>query len=131
MLITLAQASAATTSSIFGLKLPVAVSYKFAKLAKLLQAELQGFGEARKTLIEDHHGVLSSDGTQFTFAPEDQKTFGEAIKTLLDTTIEIGHHFPMKLEMLGSAELSAGDLLQVEFLFSVEDDTSVEEVVHQ
>ena len=130
MLITFAQASAATTSSIFGLKLPVAVSYKFAKLAKLLQAELQSFDESRKTLIDEHHGILSADGSQFSFAPEDQKAFAEAVKDLLDTTIDIGHHFPMKLEMLGTAELSAGDLLQVEFLFSTEDDAPAADAVN-
>ena len=50
MHITLAQAQSIITSRIFGEKLPPAISYKFAKLAKLLIAEMQTMEEERNSL---------------------------------------------------------------------------------
>jgi len=123
--ITLLQARNIVNSQIFGMKLPVATSYKFSKLLKILQSDMQLFEENRKKLIEDHHGVLSEDKMQFTFAPEDIKPFNDDVEALMASTVDIGRNFPVKLESLGPAiELTPADLFQLEPLFDVPEEST-------
>ena len=120
--ITLSQLLSIINSPIFGMKLPTATSYKFSKLAKILSAEAQHFNEVRMALIEEHSGVLSDDNSQYKFDAENAPLFSKELEALLATTVDVGHHFPMKLEALGSSiELSPAELMQLEPLFDIED----------
>jgi hypothetical protein len=120
MQITIEQAIAAQASSIFVTKLPAATSYKFAKLAVLLQKELAIYEETRRKLIEDCGGVLSEDKMQYTFDKDAQDKFNAEFPALLSTTIDIGGHFPIMMSALGAVELSPLDLMRVEALLSDE-----------
>lgn len=121
MKVSLAQLQTIGMSPIFGMKMPAATSYKFSKLAKVLQEEMKTFDEERKKLIEGHNGVINEEGTQYSFKPEDAKPFADAMAALMEATVEIGHHFPLSLDAIGGVELSPADLMQLEPLFDVEE----------
>lgn len=120
MQITVEQALTAQASSIFATKLPAATSYKFAKLAALLQKELVIYEETRRKLIEDCGGVLSEDKSQYSFDKEAQAKFNAEFPALLATPIDIGGHFPLPMSSLGNVELSPLDLMRVEVLLAEE-----------
>ena len=111
MQITLLQGQNILQSSIFGQKLPGAISYKFAKLAKLLQAEMETVESQRRKLIEEAGGTLPEGG---------EASFQVAFKEVLDSPLEIGVHFPMAVPNL---EFAPAELIQLEPLFDMPDTT--------
>lgn len=120
MNITVLQAQAISNSPIFGMRMAPAVSFKFAQLAKTLQAELKTADEERLKLILAHHGVLSEDKTLFSFPPEEVEGCNASMEALQSSHIEISGFWPMPLEKLGALELSPAELLALEPLLSVE-----------
>jgi hypothetical protein len=116
MQLTIAQAQLIIASPILGMRLPAAVSYKFAKMAKIIQGELQTYDAERMKLIEEFHGKLSKDEKKFEFSNEDEKAFNESIAPLLAETFDIGSNFPMALPDL---DLSPAELMQLDPLFDV------------
>ena len=121
MQITLEQLLELGTSPIFAAKLPAATSYKFAKLGKLIQREMETYEQVRQKLIEEHHGVQSADGSKFDFSDEDMLAFKAALKSLLETQVEIGIHFPLKIASLGdTCTLTPQELFAVEPILSEE-----------
>lgn len=112
MQLTLLQAQQIIQSPVFGIKtLPTKTSYRFAKLAKKIQAELKDFDEARQTLIASCNGILSEDGQQFVFAPTDAPAFAKGMTELLEETFDLDPVWPMPLDDLGPVDLSPADLL--------------------
>lgn len=118
------QAQKIITSPIFGMRLPVAVSYQFTRLAKVLQAELRTMEEERGKLIEACGGVLNEDKTQYHFTPEQSPAFQQGINDLMAVTLSV-EHFPMDLGRLGAVELSPAELMQLEPLFDFPPETPV------
>lgn len=120
MQITLAQATLIGTSPLFGMRLPTGISFKLARLAKLLQAELKTADGEREKLITACNGVLSEDKMTWTFGPDTKDAFTSGFNELMAATIDIGSDWPMPLSKLGNIELSAGELLQLDPLFTEE-----------
>jgi hypothetical protein len=120
--ITILQAQAIINSPIFGMRLPTAVSYKFTKLFKTLQAELRTADETRQKLIEECGGVLNEAKTLFTFTPEQTPAFQQGITDLGAVTFSVDN-FPMDLERLGAIELSPAELMHLEPIFDVPTET--------
>ena len=121
MQITLQQAQAIRGSFIFGTKLPSATGYKFQKLVKLLQTELQAMEAERLKLIESVGATKSEDGTQFVFTDDQAPLFNEGMRDLFSTTVDIGVHFPLPLEAVGNLEFTPLELMQLEPLFDMEE----------
>ncbi len=120
MQITLLQGQNILQSSIFGQKLPGAISYKFAKLAKLLQAEMETVESQRRKLIEEAGGTLPEGSNQYIFPEGGEASFQVAFKEVLDSPLEIGVHFPMAVPNL---EFAPAELIQLEPLFDMPDTT--------
>lgn len=119
MEITLSQAQAVLSSPIFVMKLPPAVSYKFAKLGKLLSKEMEGYETERRKLIEAHGGVLNDAKTEFIFEKEeDRAAFQKDLADLLETSVDIGTHFPMPLP---DREFTPSEILALEPLFVLDE----------
>jgi hypothetical protein len=116
--ITIAQAQAIINSPIFGMRLPVAVGYKFSKLGKQIQGELKTAQEETSKLIQACHGVLSKDEKTWHFEGEDSVAFYAGIQELEAQAFGV-ENFPMDLERLGSVELSPAELIQLEPLFDM------------
>ena len=116
MHITLAQAQSIINSRIFGEKLPLAISYKFAKLAKLLIAEMQIMEEERKKLLVSFEAVLPEGTTEYVFPEGNKAEFQTAYEDLVKTTMDIGCHWPMEVPAIDMAPL---ELMALEPLFDV------------
>jgi hypothetical protein len=117
MQLTIAQAQAIIASPVFAMRgLPASTSYKFARLMKVIQSELQTYDSERMKLIEDCKGVLNEESNTYKFTKENEKRFGASIAPLLEETFDIGGNFPMELPHL---DLSPAELLQLDPLFDI------------
>ena len=124
MQITLSQAQQILASPIFGKLLPVKVSFKFTKLAKVINEEMKLVDIERAKLIESCNGVLSEDKAQFTFTGEDGARFQGSMNALMENTVDIGPNFPMPIETLGEVvDLTPLELLPLEVLFDMPEAT--------
>jgi hypothetical protein len=127
MQITVLQARTMAFSPVFTMRMPAAISYKFAKLAKIVREEFKDSEEARNKLLQDHNGVLREEENRWVFLgsdgkkedPEKLAAFEAEWKQIRDQTVEIGPHFPMPLPDL---PLSPDELMQLEPLFTDPDE---------
>lgn len=120
MQITIAQAQNIISSPIFGLKLPMAISFQIARLGKGIQAELKTYDEELGKLIKSCNGTQAEDKPGFfVFGPDTATAFQIGMLDLLEATFDVGSAWPMDLGKLGSIELSATELMNLDPLFTV------------
>ena len=102
------QAQPMLSTSIFGMRLPSAISYKFAKLLKILQTEMQDVEAHRRKLIEEYGGAINPDGTRFEFPEGKEAEFTEAFTEVTKVPFDIGVNFPVPMPdiTISPAELS-------------------------
>jgi hypothetical protein len=106
--------SQAALSSLAGLRVPIQATFKLAKVAKAVNSELQTFEETRRGLCE-RLGKIRADKSEYEIPPENREEFEVEFKTLLDTPVELPGS-PLRSAELGKVELSAADLLALEWL---------------
>lgn len=133
MHITLAQAQSIMGSRIFAEKLPPAVSYKFAKLGKLLVGEMQTMEEERKKLLVSMGAILPAGAeklppnappVEYQFPKGNKAEFQAAFKELTESTVDIGCHWPMEVPNI---ELSPLELMALDPLFDVPEEPATPE----
>ena len=72
-------------------------SFKFAKLIKAAQAELETYNEQRIKLLEKVGSTLSEDGKQYVIPSDKRAEFAEGIAQLVSIEVEI----PDKINISG------------------------------
>ena len=130
MLISYLKALTLSRSPIWTMRMPVRLSVQFARLQKLLDAELAIFEKERKKLADAHGGTLPPGAQDLKFkSPENHQAFMTEFQALLDSEFDLSCiYFPMPLSALGQVDLSSSDLLALEdFVTLPEDDEEAED----
>ena len=101
---------------ILALELPVVISYKLARAARPVEAELRAYERERTKLVR-RLGEDTGRG-QIMVTPENNAEFNEQIETLLDEEVELENK-PMDPAIFDEADakVRAGDLVLAWFLF--------------
>jgi hypothetical protein len=109
MKLTISQAQGITTSVIFTKDLPVALSFKLAKLGKAITEELKVMEEQRQKLIAKYNGVLTEDRSQFAFEGENAIGFNRDMAIIYATEFEVVFE-PVSISSFGDTSLTPNDL---------------------
>ena len=96
------------------LELPAAASFKIARAAKPVQAELQNYERQRVALVQ-RLGEDAGQG-QTRVLPERAVEFNEEMNALLDVDVELEIR-KIDIDILGEATIRAADLMALWFLF--------------
>jgi hypothetical protein len=103
-------------------KLPFQTAYSVAKLAKVVQEELQHFTEQRNALVREH-GAAKADGApgdiQVTPSMASWPTFAKQASELLAVTVPLAVG-PIDLTAVTGLTITAEDLLLLGSLVTVE-----------
>lgn len=89
------------------------VAFRVGRLARKMEPDIKAAEESRVKLIQEH-GEQSGDTIQVK--PENFEAFVEALKPLLETEVTIAGLDPLPLAALGSAKLTASEMLLLEDL---------------
>lgn len=122
MQITLGRILELSNHPIFGLRLPQASAYKFAKLGKIIGEELKTFDEARQKLLSDYEGSFDPKTGVVVFpTAEKEAECNSEFQALLGQTLDLPSQFPIHANQLGNVEMSANELLALGDLLILED----------
>ena len=101
----------AALAQLAGLKMPAHGAYKVSKNLRKLEPEIQSFEEARNKIVANYLEVKDGE----TVSDDAQKAADGEYKTLLEMEVSVEPH-KIKLSDFGNAEVSAAQLLAIEFL---------------
>lgn len=110
-------------NSILGIPMPLKASYQLSKIAKKLQAEIEGFNETRmgaikRLAVKDEKGELVVKDGQVEFTDENKEIFLKEISDLGEVEVAIDpiplSHFGEKVEIPAATLVALGDLIQME-----------------
>jgi len=101
-------------SSLVSQPLVFGTSFKLAKVVKAVNEELQTYDDLRRKLCEKY-GTLTEDESQYDIPANKQKEFNAEFAELLATPIQLPGS-PLRPAEFGRVEMSAGDLLALEWL---------------
>lgn len=96
--------------------IPVSVSFKLAKIIKLVDAEAKAFQDARMKRAQEL-GSLSEDKTQYLLSEENKAQFVEEMTKLLVSEVSLSYD-QFKVEDFGKIELEPKHLAVLDWLVS-------------
>lgn len=102
--------------SLSGRQLPARTSFRLARLIRTLNPELQAYTEARQKLLEKYGEPSEEDRNRYVIEEEQRPAFNGELDELLSTKVELAIE-PMSIDALGDAQVTAFELLTVEWLF--------------
>ena len=99
------------------LELPAAVSYKVARVARPIEAELRAYEQSRVKLVQ-RLGEEAGQG-QIMVLPEKAAEFNKEMNTLLDVDVDVKIR-TIDPGILGEVGIRPGDIMALWFLFEEE-----------
>jgi len=99
---------------LLALELPAAASYKIARAARPLQAELRSYEQERVKLVQ-RLGQDTGQG-QIMVASEKAAEFNAEMNALLNVNVDMQIE-AIDLDLLGEASIAPGDFIALWFLF--------------
>lgn len=97
------------------------VAFSLSRIARLIEPELKAYDESRVKLLKEYGEPTEADPTRYEFqSPEKAQSFADELNALLEQEVE-GEFKPMTLESLAKAEISAADVLLLDWLIESDD----------
>ncbi len=98
------------------------VAFSLGKTARLIEPELKAYDEARVKLLKEYGEPTETDPTRYEFkSPEKAQSFADELNAVLEQGVEIEFK-PVTLENLAKSEISASDVLVLDWLIDSGDE---------